>query len=167
MRSGGIDVASVGWSAYAIAINGKPHKHFIFKPDNPKDTAAQHALEKYVWLKRVIWLTKPDVIAVEESNVFSHKKAIRAIARHEGISLLVAKQSGAMVVNPGVSTVRSITFAGKRIGKKSGSMSKEDAWTLFNKIYFDVNLPAKTSGGMDAMDAYVLAIAAPTILERR
>lgn len=167
MRSAGIDVASVGWSAYSVAIDGEPHKSWVFKPNNPKDTAAQHALEKFMWLKEILWMTKPDIVAVEESNVFSHKKAIRAIARHEGISLLAAKLSGAMVVNPGVSTARSITFQGKRIGKKSGSLSKDDAWTLFKQIYPNISLLAKTSGGLDQMDAYVLAIAAPTILERR
>lgn len=167
MRSAGIDVASTGWSAYAVAIDGKPYKSWVHMPNNLKDNAAQHALEKYLWLRRVIWLTKPDVIAVEESNVFSHKKSIRAIARHEGISLLAAKQSGAMVVNPGAGKARSITFEGKRVGKKAGSLSKDDAWLLFKQIYPDTKLLAKTSGGLDEMDAYVLAICAPVVLERR
>jgi Holliday junction resolvasome RuvABC endonuclease subunit len=167
MRAGGIDVASTGWAAFSLVVDGKSEKSWVFKPSNIKDSAATHLEQKYEWLRRVIWIAKPDVIVVEELAVFLNKKVIRALARHEGASLLAAKHSGAMVISLGVSSARSITFEGKRVGKKRGSLSKDDAWLLFKKIYPDVPLLSKTSGGLDQMDAYVLALAAPTILERR
>jgi hypothetical protein len=167
MRAGGIDVASTGWSAFSLVVDRNPKKSWVFRPPNIKDTVATHLEQKYEWLQRVIWIAKPDVIAVEELAVFMNKKVIRALARHEGVSLLAAKRSGAMVVSPGAATARSIAFEGERFGKKRGSLSKDDAWLLFKKIYPDVPLLPKTSGGLDQMDGYVLALAAPVVLERR
>jgi hypothetical protein len=167
MRSAGIDVASTGYSAFSLAIDGAPKKSWVFKPSNPKDTAAMHLEQKFDWLNRIIFLAKPDVIAVEELAVFLNKKVIRALSRHEGVSLLAAKRSGAMVVSPGVSTARSIVFEGKRPKGKAGALSKDDAWLLFKKIYPDVKLLPKASGGLDECDAYILALAAPIVLERR
>lgn len=167
MRSAGIDIASTGYSAYAVAIDGIPYKSWVFKPSNIKDTAAMHLEENYDWLIRLMWSTKPDIISVEELAVFMSKTVIRSLSRHEGIALLAAKKSGAMVVNPGVGQSRSIVFEGQRPKGKAGSLSKDDAWILFKKNYPEVELLAKTSGGLDQMDAYTHALAAPVVLERR
>jgi Holliday junction resolvasome RuvABC endonuclease subunit len=116
--------------------------------------------QSYRWTKRWLKILKPDVIAVEELAVFMNKPTIRALARHEGVALLAAKQSGAIVLSPGVSKARGIVFG-------NGKLSKDDAWTAFKKLYPDIILLPKNSGGSDQMDAYTHALAAPTVLERK
>jgi Holliday junction resolvasome RuvABC endonuclease subunit len=92
--------------------------------------------------------------------VFHNKKTIRALSHHEGVALLAAKRSGAIVLNPSPSQSRAVVFA-------NGRLSKDDAWVAFKKMYPDLKLLAKNSGGSDQMDAYTHALAAPTVLERR
>ena len=100
MRSAGIDVASSGLAAIGLCVNGKPKRHAVWKPSHKKNSAAVNLLEQYDWLRFHIGLMRPDVIAVEELAVFLNKTVIRALARHEGIALLAAKQSGAVVISP-------------------------------------------------------------------
>lgn len=161
MRSVGIDVASTGLSAVGLAVDGTPKRAVVWKPDSKKDSEAVHLLEFYSWLRRQLCLLKPDVVAVEQLAVFQSKTVIRALARHEGVALLAAKQSGAVVISPIVTQSRGIVFQGR------GNMSKDDAWLAFKKKYPDFKLLAKTSGGTDEMDSLVHAIAAPVLLERR
>lgn len=103
---------------------------------------------------------KPDVIAVEQLAVFMNKSVIRSLARHEGVALLAAKRSGAVVLSPSIGQSRRVVFG-------NGQLSKDDAWAAFRKLYPDLKMLAKTSGGSDQMDAYTHALAAVTILEQR
>lgn len=161
MRSVGIDTASTGLAAVALVVDGEPTRGVVWKPPNKKDSPATHLQQQYDWLRFTLGIMQPDIIAVEELAVFLSKTVIRAMARHEGVALLAAKQTGAIVVSPIVTQARSIVFKGK------GNMSKDDAWVAFKKQYPGlVELP-KTSGGTDIMDAYTHALAAPTFLERR
>lgn len=160
MRSVGIDIAKTGWAGMALVIDGECVKSVVWRPDNPKDSAAAILDQKYAWT--VFWLAtfQPDVVAVEELQVFLNKKVIRALSHHEGISLLAARRSGAIVLNPSPSRSRSVVF------RKGGNMSKDNAWLAFKEKYPTVKLRAKTSGGLDEMDSYTHALAAPTLLER-
>lgn len=160
MRCVGIDIAKTGWAGIALVVDGECVKAVVWRPDNPKDSAATILDQKYTWT--VFWLAtfQPDVVAVEELAVFQAKPTIRALSHHEGISLLAAKRSGAIVLNPGVTRSRGVVF------RKGGNMSKDNAWLAFKKKYPNVKLLAKTSGGLDQMDSYTHALAAPTILER-
>lgn len=170
MRSVGVDVASTGFSGIALAIDGVPKRATVWKPSNIKDSPSVHLVEFHTWLKRQFWALKPDIIAVEELAVFQSKTVIRALARHEGVALLTAKQTKCIVVSPGVSTSRSIVFPKSEFGRKQGkggSISKDDAWKFFKQKYPDFETLSKTSGGTDQMDAMVHALAAPVVLERR
>ena len=160
MISVGIDIASIRWSALAVAIDGKPVNADIWKPDDERDSEAVKIRGFYVWLKKRLFVIKPDVIAVEELAVFLNKNTIRSLSRREGVALLAAKQSGAIVVNPGITKARGIVFG-------NGRLSKDDAWIAFKKLYPDFPLLAKNSGGSDQMDAATHALAATTVLERR
>lgn len=146
--------------AVALVVNGVPKRAAVWKPPDKRDSAATHLDQQYDWLRFTLGVMRPDIIAVEELAVFLSKVVIRAMARHEGIALLAAKKTGAIVVSPGVTKVRGIVF-------NNGRLSKDEAWVLFKKLYPElVELP-KTSGGTDVMDAYTHALAAPTVLERR
>lgn len=160
MRSGGVDCASTGHAANALAINGVPKYISVWTPDK-RDTEPDR-LESWSRFQDFKWgLWKPDIIEVEELAVFLNKKVIRALAKMEGVAILQAKKRKCIVVNPPVTQARGIVF------KDKGVRSKEDAWEAFKKKFPDFKLPAATSGGMDAADAMVHALAAPTILERR
>jgi Holliday junction resolvasome RuvABC endonuclease subunit len=160
VRSVGIDIASAGWSSIALAVNNVPVRAAAWKPKEKRDSAAVRIEQAYKWYCRWLNIFKPDVIAVEELAVFMSKPTIRALARHEGVALLAAKQSGAIVVSPTVGQSRGIVLG-------SGNASKHDAWVLFRKQFPDFSLLAKRSGGLDQMDAMTHALAAPTVLERR
>ena len=160
MRAVGIDIGSVNWSALAVVIDGRPSYSYVWKPMDKRDSEATKIEGLYRWLKRKLFLVKPDVVAVEELAVFLNKNTIRSLSRREGVALLAAKQSGAIVLSPGISKARGIVFG-------DGRLSKDDAWVWFRKLYPDLELYAKNSGGSDQMDAYTHALAAPTVLERK
>jgi Holliday junction resolvasome RuvABC endonuclease subunit len=160
MKSVGIDVASAGYSAIGIAVDGEPKRAMVWQPNDKRDSVSVRIEDYYKWLHRWLGFLKPDVVSVEELAVFMNKPTIRSLARHEGVALLAAKQSGAIVLNPGITKARGIVFG-------NGRLSKDDAWVAFKKMYPDLELRGKNSGGTDQMDAYVHAIAAPTVLERR
>lgn len=161
MRSVGIDIAKTGWASIALVVDGDPVNAVVWRPDNLKASAAEMLNGKYTWTCFYLATFKPDVIAVEELQVFQNKKVIRALSHHEGVSLLAARRYGAIIVSPSPSQSRAVVFRGK------GNMSKDDAWLAFKKKYPNVKLRAKTSGGLDQMDGYTHALAAPTLLERR
>jgi Holliday junction resolvasome RuvABC endonuclease subunit len=160
VRSVGIDVASANYASVALAVDDEPRKAVVWKPLDKRQTAPQRLDHQYRWLRRYLNIFKPDVIAVEELAVFMNKKVIRSLARHEGIALLAAKQTGAIVISPPVSTSRGIVLG-------NGRLSKDDAWLTFKKRFPDFTLLAKNSGGTDQMDAMTHALAAPAVLERR
>ena len=156
-RCVGIDIAKTGWSAIGLVVDGEPTRYSLWKPENDKDTAPTMLVQYEKWIKRTLWIYKPDIVSVAKLAVFMRKETIRALSHHEGVALLTAKKSGAFVVNPSDVTARKIA-----LGKGAG---KDEAWTMF-KAQYDFKLPNKTNGGMDVMDALTQALAAPTVLER-
>ena len=160
MRCCGIDNAKTGFKAIALVVNGVPMRAHVWKPSDKLASAPVILEDSYDWLSRWIRILKPDVIAVEQLQVFQNKKVIRALGNHEGVALLAAKKSRAVVIQPGVSQSRRVVFG-------AGNLSKDDAWVAFRKLFPDLTLLAKNSGGTDQMDAFTHALAAPTVLERR
>src|SRR3954466_13281563 len=160
MRACGVDIASAGWTAIGLAVNGVPTRAAVWKPKDKRDSIAVRLDDQYQWMTMQFKIFKPDVISVEELAVFMNKNVIRSLARHEGVALLAAKRYGAVVLNPSVGMARGIALGNRRL-------SKDDAWTHFKKLYPDLKLLAKNSGGSDQMDALTHALAALTILERR
>jgi Holliday junction resolvasome RuvABC endonuclease subunit len=160
MRSVGIDIASAGYSAIALAIDGEPSRAVVWKPNNKRDSDAVRLFDFHKWIRMHLFVIKPDVVAVEELAVFMNKTVIRSLARHEGVALLAAKQSRAVVIHPSIGQSRGIVL-------DNGRLSKDDAWVAFKKLYPHFTLLSKNSGGTDQMDAMTHALAAPTVLERR
>lgn len=161
MRSVGIDTASAGYSAISLAVNGKPKKSVVWKPEDKKESNVVVMEKFYNWIYFQLEMLNPDVVAVEELEVFQAKKTIRQLARYEGIALLAAKKKCRVVLSSHVKSARGAVFP------KGGSMSKDEAFKQFKKKYPHVKLRAKNAGGEDQCDAYVHALAAPILLERR
>lgn len=160
MKSVGIDVASRGWAAIGLVIDGKLDRALAWKPPDKKASSPENLLAWHKWLRIQLFVIKPDIVAVEQIAGFQNRQVIHSLAKHEGVALLTAKMvPGAIVINPNASQSRSVVF-----GK--GNLSKDDAWVAFRKQFPDFPLLAKTSGGVDQMDAMVHALAAPTVLER-
>ena len=130
MRCAGVDVASAGYTALGLAVDGKPVRAQVWKPKDKRDSDAVRLEDQWQWMRNWLRILKPDVIAVEELAVFMNKNVIRSLARHEGVALLAAKQSGAVVIHPSVGQSRSIVFG-------NGRLSKDDAWVAFRKQFPD------------------------------
>lgn len=160
MRSCGIDTASSGYAAIALAVDGVPVLAKVWKPEDKKDSDAERLDQFYGWLGWQLGTMKPDIVAVEELAVFLNKTVIRALSKREGVALLAAKRYGAIVVNPPVTQARGVVF-------RKGNISKDDAWEAIKKMYPEFDFGRKTTGGTDKADALVHALAAPKILERR
>lgn len=160
MRSAGIDIASIGYAAIALAVDGVPVRAAVWKPPDKKDSDSERLDQFYTWLCWQLGTMKPDAVAVEELAVFLNKKVIRALGKREGVALLAAKRCGAIVVNPPVTQARGVVFG-------DGTISKDKAWEAIRKMYPEFKFKKKTVGGVDQADALVHALAAPTILERR
>jgi Holliday junction resolvasome RuvABC endonuclease subunit len=160
MKCAGIDIAGIGLSAVALAIDGKPAVAEAWKPTDKRDSEAVMLYEFENWLNIWLWLNRPDIVVVEELAVFLNKNVIRSLARREGVALAVAKRRCSIVLNPGITKSRGIVFG-------NGRMSKDEAWEAAKKLWADFDFGHKTSGGTDKMDAMTHAIAGPTIAERR
>jgi Holliday junction resolvasome RuvABC endonuclease subunit len=161
MRTLGLDYAKVGFSAAALAIDKAPYRCFVWQIADKRESEPEQLLQFAAWWKRILWVTKPDLVVVEELAVFLNKNSIRTLARREGVALLVAKQSGAVVIHPPVSQSRSIVLG------SPGNMSKEEAWKRIKKRYPGFDFGHANQGGMDKGDAMTHALAGATILERR
>jgi Holliday junction resolvasome RuvABC endonuclease subunit len=161
VRAVGIDIAKAGFCAAALAINGEPRRVAAWKNGNPRNSEPVQLVAFETWLKRVLWLWKPDIVAVEELAVFLNKKVIRTLSRREGVALLVAKKCASIVIHPPVTQSRSIVLG------SPGNMPKEEAWQRIKKMYPDFDFGNANQGGMDKGDAMTHALAAETILERQ
>lgn len=168
MRSVGIDLAKASWSAAALAVNGEPDMVALWKPDDPKDSDATKLVGFEKWLVARLFGWQPDIIVVEETTAGGNQNigAALQIAKREGVALLVAKKrKNVVVISKNIRSSRAVSLA--EPGKKTGGLSKEDAFTQFKKLHPTFKLVAKSVGGMDQADAMVHALAGPTHLERR
>lgn len=161
MRSVGIDIAKVEYSALALAIDDVPVAVAKWKNNVKKDSEPEQLKKFYRFVYMYMGLFKPDVVAVEELAVFLNKKVIRTLSRREGVAILAAKRYGALVLMPSVGSSRNAV-----LGIPANS-SKEVAWEEVRKMFPDFRFANANQGGMDQGDALTHALAAPILLERR
>lgn len=162
MRAVGVDIASQGFLAMALAVDGIPQRAVIWKPEDKKDSDPERLYRTYIWMARQLALMKPNIVSVEQqAGYVNNGNVIRSLSRREGVALLAAKQRrGVVVLNPTVKQARGVVF-------RNGSLSKDDAWEAIKRMFPEFDFGRKTTGGTDKADALVHALAAPTILERR
>lgn len=160
MKVIGVDYSSRAFNALAVVQNGAPAKCHLFKTELRQDEADARMLREYeTWMTYKLGLLKPDIVIVEELAVFQNPKVIRALSHREAVALLVASKKAPIVVHKTIRQARVVVF-------KNGSISKDDAWKVRAK-FIDFEFSKKTVGGTDEMDAMTLALAAPTLLERK
>jgi Holliday junction resolvasome RuvABC endonuclease subunit len=161
MRILGLDYAKTGFSAAGLAVNGRPYRCFVWRVRDMRESEPAQLVQYGAWWKRILWITHPDIVVVEELAVFQNKNTIRTLARREGVALYLAKEGGAVVVHPPVSQSRAIVLG------SPGNMSKEEAWKRIQRRFPDFDFGRANQGGMDKGDAMTHALAGATILERR
>lgn len=157
MRIVGLDTSS-RFGGLALVVNSEIQSASVWTPSNPKLSHPRRLQEYRDWLKFKLKMLHPDVAAIEELAVFQSKKTIRVLSHFEAAGILVSKDVVGSVAQIQVTTARRIVF-----GK--GNMSKDDAWDYVKKNW-DFDFGHKTTGGLDKMDAAVIALAAPEFLER-
>jgi len=160
LKTAGIDIASAGKAALALATDERPRRAFIWQPEHHRDSEAVRLKEFHDWLEAKLIIYRPQVVAVEQLAVFLNKKVIRALSHFEGVALLTGKQCGAIVVNPTIGSSRNIALG------LPANTNKETAWKAMRELYPAFPFGRLDQGGMDKADAMVHALSATTHLER-
>jgi Holliday junction resolvasome RuvABC endonuclease subunit len=153
----GIDPAS-RFTGLAFVVNGVPNRVKVWEPEDKRDSSVKRLEESYRWLYYQLRLIKPDITVVEKMAVFRGNKVIRILSHYEAIALLAAKRHSRIVLNPQVTSARSIVF-----GK---ACSKDKAWEEIRKMHPEVEFARKDQGGEDQADALVCALAGEDFAER-
>jgi Holliday junction resolvasome RuvABC endonuclease subunit len=88
-------------------------------------------------------------------------QALQAVSFYQAISALCCKLNGVVVIETRATSARKATLG-------NGALSKESVWEHFQKNEPELVklFGRKDKGGLDRMDAYVLAVAGPTVAER-
>lgn len=157
MRIVGLDTSS-RFGGLANVVDGEIQSASVWTPSNPKLSHPQRLVEYRNWARFKLKMLHPDLAAIEELAVFQNKKTIRILSHFESAGIIVSKDVVGSVAQIQVTTARRIVF-----GK--GNMSKDAAWDYVKKNW-DFDFGHKTTGGLDKMDAAVIALAAPEFIER-
>lgn len=163
MRVAGIDYASSGWSAVALAVDGVPQRAAAWKPDKKLYNEGGKLIALERWLTFQLTVVKPDVIVVGGLANMRGAKTVRALGHAEGICLLVATKKCPVVISKTDKQARAIVYRGVYGG---GSISKDAAWEHRGKPFPGFDFGHKTRGGDDKMDAMTFAVAGPDLLQK-
>lgn len=120
------------------------------------------------WLSRKITVQQPDMAVVEMSAYRAqgpggkgNTQALQAVSFYQAVSVLCCKINGLVVIETRATSARKAALG-------NGGLSKDAVWELMKKDYptaFEL-FGRKDKGGLDRMDALVLALAGPTVAER-
>lgn len=132
----------------------------LWRPSDPKASQEAKLYEWYLFYEAWHAIWKPDIVAFEEVQSARNAKTVRVLARFEAAPIIVGKANASLVLPCNVKTCRKVVLG-------RGDIDKEDAFNELRKLYPDFTWARKTVGGMDQSDAIVIALAAPTVLERR
>jgi Holliday junction resolvasome RuvABC endonuclease subunit len=88
-------------------------------------------------------------------------QALQAVSFYQAVAVLTCKLYGLVVIESRATSARKAALG-------NGALSKEAVWQLMQKEYPETFklFGRKDKGGLDRMDAYVLAVAGPTVAER-
>lgn len=159
MRIAGLDTSS-SCCGLGVADNGVLKHIEVWKPSDAKASQEQKLYEWYQFYDAWHRVWTPDIVAFEEVQSARNAITVRILARFEAAAIIVGKANGSLVLPCNVKTCRKVVLG-------RGDIDKEDAFAELRKRYPDLNWAKKTVGGMDQSDAIVIALAAPTVLERR
>lgn len=118
----------------------------------------------HFWLAAVIFDHRPDMAVVEMGAYAMGKggkgnfQALQAVSFYQAVSCLCCKLNGLIVVESRATSARKAVLG-------NGGLSKDATWEIMRKRYQNL-FSAKTSGGLDEMDALVLALSGERAAER-
>jgi Holliday junction resolvasome RuvABC endonuclease subunit len=94
------------------------------------------------------------------SGVKGNTQVLQAISFYQAVAALCCKLNGLVVIETRATSARKAVLG-------NGGLSKEAVWAEFQKTPDVAKLfGRKDKGGLDRMDALVLAKAGPTVTER-
>ena len=163
MRILGIDPSS---TFCGIAVIDTPDE--ILKVEHwTRDKNRSHPqgfLDYYNWLGWRIVMAKPHMAVIEMGSYASGQggkgnfQAIQAVSFYQAISALCCKLNDVIVIENRVTSARKAVLG-------NGALSKDQTWAVMRERYPKL-FSAKTSGGLDEMDALVLALSGERAAER-
>lgn len=159
MRIGGLDTSS-SFCGLGVADDGVLKHIEVWQPSDKKASQEQKLYEWYLFYEAWHRVWKPDIVAFEEVQSARNAITVRILARFEAAAIIVGKANGSLVLPCNVKTCRKVVLG-------RGDIDKEEAFEQLRKTYPQFAWARKTVGGMDQSDAIVIALAAPTVLERR
>lgn len=122
----------------------------------------QGFMDYYNWLGWRIVSWKPDLAVVEMGSYAAGGKgnfqAVQAVSFYQAISALCCKLNGVFVVENRVTSARKAVLG-------NGALSKDQTWAIMKERYPKL-FSFKTRGGLDEMDALVLALSGERAAER-
>ena len=113
----------------------------------------------FIWLQSWLAINDPDVAVVEFLSVTQNAQATRMIAFYQGVSALVCKLRGLLVIEGRTTSARKAA-----LGK--GNLSKQEAYDKVKKLYPYHKFKGFKSGGADEADATILALAGKSLAEK-
>lgn len=158
MRTMGYDPSSQ-CAGLAIAVDGGLREIAVWKPDSKGDKPLSRLCQWGSWFEFYLAAHAPDMLAVEVIRVSTSHDTTRSLSRHEALALYIARSSGVICLEHGVSEARKIVFG-------RGNIPKEEAFERIKSDWPGLPWLKKGSGGMDQSDAAVMALAANQLAER-
>ena len=125
---------------------------------NKKLSAIGNLHDAYAWTRQACLDFNADMAVVEYLSMTRNAKTTRVVSHFQAAQALAAKHEGLVVIEARVSSARSVVLG-------NGGLSKDDAWDIMRKRYPNM-FARKTTGGLDEMDASVLALAGEVLAER-
>lgn len=113
----------------------------------------------FIWLQNWLSANEPDVAVIEFLSVTRNAEAARVIAFYQGVSALVCKLRGLLVIEARATSARKAS-----LGK--GNLSKKECFALIKKKYPDHVFKRFDSSGADETDATILALGGISLAER-
>jgi Holliday junction resolvasome RuvABC endonuclease subunit len=114
------------------------------------------------WLTRHIIFSKSHMAVIEMSAYSPGGKgnfqAVQAVSFYQAVSVLCCKLNGLVVIETRATSARKAALG-------NGGLSKDDTWGIMRERYPNL-FSAKNGGGLDEMDALVLALAGERVAER-
>lgn len=159
MRVLGLDPSS-SKSGWCLVLDGVPEKLGVWKPPPRLKSQPDKLVAWGKFVRSLLVFTRPDMVVIEECAPHRNPQTFRALVRFENVATYETKLAGRIVLLHRVSEARAIVV-------EKGNAKKEDVFYEMKRRYPDFEWCAIDKGGDDQSDALVMALAAPSLAERR
>lgn len=122
-------------------------------------SAPARLLYYFDWLTGWLLLHQPHAAVIEFLSVERNAKTTRILSHYQGVTAVVCKRHGCVVIESRAVSVRKIVC-----GK--GNLKKDEVYEQIVGRFPEFEFLPFDSGGGDQTDATVLALAGPSLLEQ-